>query len=94
MKTEFLKELGLEKDVIDKIFAENGKDVEAFKTKAGTLETERDGLKTQLEEANKAIEEFKGLDVEGIKKATEEWKQKAEQAEKDSAAKIVIQKFC
>ncbi|MEF9989911.1 MAG: hypothetical protein RR716_05305 [Christensenellaceae bacterium] len=61
--------------------------MEAFKTKAGTLETERDGLTTQLEE-------FKGLDVEGIKKATEEWKQKAEQAEKDSAAKIVIQKFC
>ena len=28
MKTDFLKELGLEKDVIDKIMAENGKDIE------------------------------------------------------------------
>ncbi len=31
MKTEFLKELGLEQSVIDKIMAENGKDVESHK---------------------------------------------------------------
>lgn len=29
MKTEFLKELGLEQDVINKIMAENGKDIAA-----------------------------------------------------------------
>ena len=31
MKTEFLKGLGLEQDVIDKIMAENGKDIAAEK---------------------------------------------------------------
>lgn len=31
MKTEFLKELGLEQSVIDQIMAENGKDVESHK---------------------------------------------------------------
>ena len=34
MKTAFLKGLGLEKEVIDEIMAENGRDVEAEKTKA------------------------------------------------------------
>lgn len=33
MKTEFLKGLGLEQDAIDKIMAENGKDIAAEKAK-------------------------------------------------------------
>lgn len=33
MKREFLEGLGLEKDAIDKIMAENGKDIEAGKAK-------------------------------------------------------------
>lgn len=93
MKTEFLKELGLEQEVIDKIMAENGKDIEGFKAKVSALETERDGLKTQLDEANTQIEGFKELDVDGIKAAADEWKQKAEQAEQDSAKQLAELKF-
>ncbi len=37
MKTEFLKELGLEQEQIDKIMAENGKDIAAEKAKALAL---------------------------------------------------------
>jgi hypothetical protein len=33
MKREFLEELGVEKEVIDKIMAENGKDINAEKSK-------------------------------------------------------------
>ena len=33
MKTDFLKGLGLEQDAIDKIMAENGKDIAAEKAK-------------------------------------------------------------
>lgn len=76
MKREFLKELELTDEAIDKIMAENGKDIEGFKSKVSTLETERDGLKTQLDEANTQIEGFKELDVDGIKAAADEWKQK------------------
>ena len=47
----------------------------------------------QLAEANKAIEGFKALDVEGIKKAADDWKAKAEQAEKDATEKIAAVKF-
>lgn len=89
MKTEFLKELGLEQEVIDKIMGENGKDVEAAKAKFSDYDT----VKNQLAEANKTIEGFKAMDIDGIKKAADEWKQKAEQAEKDAAAKIADMEF-
>ena len=34
MKKEFLQELGIDKDVIDKILEENSKDVEKYKSQA------------------------------------------------------------
>ena len=42
MKRDFLEGLGLEKDVIDKVMAENGKDVEAEKAKVKAAESQRD----------------------------------------------------
>ena len=62
MKTDFLKELGLEQSVIDKIMAENGKDVESHKQRFDVEKARADGLQTQLAEANKQIESFKGMD--------------------------------
>lgn len=88
MKTEFLKELGLEKEAIDKIMAENGKDIEAEKAKLTAKEAEIAGVKKQLDDANKQIEDFKGLDVEGIKKAADDYKTKFEEAEKNHKAEL------
>lgn len=88
MKREELEKLGLEKDAVDQIMALYGRDIEAHKTKISAAESERDGLKTQLEEASKAIEGFKGMDIEGIKKSADEWKAKAEQAQKDAEAQV------
>jgi hypothetical protein len=45
MKRKFLEELGLEKEVIDKVMAENGKDIEAAKSKEDI-----DGLKNRISE--------------------------------------------
>lgn len=50
--------------------------------------TEITGLKTQLKDANKQIEDFKGMDIEGIKKAADDWKVKAEKAESDAQKQI------
>ncbi len=86
MKTDFLKELGLEKDVIDKIMAENGKDVEGYKNQVSTLTTEKGTLTEQLSAANKQIEDFKALDVEGIKAAADDYKAKFEAAEAKAKA--------
>lgn len=88
MKREFLEELKIDKDTIDKIMAENGKDIEAEKTKLTTLKAELDGIKTQLKEANTQIESFKGMDIEGIKRAADDWKVKAETAQTEAEKQI------
>lgn len=62
MKTEFLKSLGLEQDVIDKIMAENGKDIAAEKAKTTKAESERDSYKEQLDTATSSLEKFKDID--------------------------------
>ena len=40
----------------------------------------------QLSEANTTIQSFKDMDIEGIKKSADDWKQKAEQAEAERKA--------
>lgn len=41
MKREFLQKLGLEKDAIDQIMAENGKDITAEQEKAKEVEEKK-----------------------------------------------------
>lgn len=94
MKREFLQNLKigdapLSKEVIDAIMAENGRDIEAAKKPFADYDT----VKQQLTDANKAIEGFKAMDVDGVKKAADEWKAKFEQAEKDHAAKLADMEF-
>ena len=93
MKREDLKGLNLPDEAIDSIMALHGKDIESHKTKVSTLQAENDGLKSQVAEANTAIEGFKALDVDGIKAAADDWKAKYEQSEKDFAAKLVDMDF-
>ena len=62
MNREFLKELELEKDVIDKIMAEHGKAVNDIKEKADkvdSLESQIEDYKTQLSDRDKQLEELK-----------------------------------
>jgi len=96
MKREDLKKLLGESatdELVDKIMAEHGKDVEKHKSDLATITTERDGLKTQLSEASKQIEGFKGMDIEGVKKSVDEWKAKAEQAKTEAKAQLEKLKF-
>lgn len=89
MKTDFLEGLGLEKDVIDQIMAENGKDINAAR-KAGepdlqkeltTTKEELKQTKEQLKTANATIDGFK--DYDEIKEQVADYKAKYEQAEAD-----------
>lgn len=64
MKRKFLEDLGLEKEVIDKIMAENGSDIEAEKTKA---KEQVDNLQGQLDTVNESLKKFDGVDVETLK---------------------------
>ena len=82
MKREFLKNLDLGEgahlsdEAIDAIMAEHGKSITANQNTIQTLTTERDGLKTQLDEANKTIKSYADMDIDGIKKAAADWETK------------------
>ena len=55
MKREFLEELGLEKEVIDKIMAEHGKTIQSLKQEQEVfdqLKNEKEQLEQQLQELN------------------------------------------
>lgn len=94
MKREFLKnfkvgEQELPKEVIDAILDENGRDIEAARKPFADY----DDLKTRLEEADKTIEGFKGMDIDAIRKEADDWKAKAEQAKEDADAKVAEVEF-
>lgn len=94
MKREFLKnfkvgEQELPKEVIDAILDENSRDIDAAKKPFADY----DDLKTRLEEADKTIEGFKGMDIDAIRKEADDWKAKAEQAKEDADAKVAEMEF-
>ncbi|WP_066454566.1 phage scaffolding protein [Anaerotruncus rubiinfantis] len=76
MKTEELLALGLTEEQVTKVLTINSKDIEKFKNTNDSMKTELAGLHDQLKTANETIEGFKKLDVDGIKKAAQEWKDK------------------
>ena len=63
MQRKFLEDLGLEKDNIDKIMAENGADIN--KTKDG-LNTQITELTEQLNTAKETLKSFEGVDVKDL----------------------------
>lgn len=58
MKREFLKEMGLGEEVVNKIMAEYGKDVESHKAKATELEAEKNSLADKNKEYEKTVKEL------------------------------------
>lgn len=56
MKRKFLEDMGLSKEQVDSIMAENGSDIEAIKQ-------ERDTYKNQLATAQAMLESFDGVNV-------------------------------
>ena len=82
MKREFLEGLKLEADVIDKIMAENGKDITREQNKFADYAE----LKEQLKTANATIEKFK--DYDQTKADVEKYKAEAKKAQEDAVAKI------
>jgi len=107
MKRDFLTKLGLTKetlekaelgeDVIDKIMAENGKDIEATRIsaslKASEFEEENGKLKAQLAEAQKQMDQFKGMKTpEEVENAVKDWKLKVAEAERAHTESVLALK--
>lgn len=78
------KKQGLESE-----FSESYREAQEFKE----LNTELEGIKGQLSQANEQIAGFKELDIEGVKQKAAEWEQKYNQAAEDSAREIEQLKF-
>ena len=89
-----LREFGIElpddkKEAINKEIAENYKTIAEFTKQKDRLTD----AETRLKEANDKIAGFGDVDVDAIKKEVADWKQKAESAEKEFAAKIAQRDF-
>ena len=88
MKTEDLKNQGLTDEQISFVMAENGKDIEKFKTENETNKTELKSVKEQLKSANETIESYKNMNIEDIKKSADDYKAKFEQSENERKSEI------
>ena len=66
MERKFLEDLGLEKDTIDKIMAENGKDIEAEKAKI-KVETEKALQRNEtIKSLQETVKKFDGLTLRNL----------------------------
>ena len=91
MKRKFLEDMGLTKEQVDGIMAENGTDIEAAKKDLEQVKTELEQAKTQLQEANTTIDGFK--DYDQVKSQVEEYKTKYEQSRVEYEGKIADIQF-
>ena len=91
MKRKSLEDMGLTKEQIDSIMAENGNDIEAAKSEATQIKAELEQVKTQLQEAIATIEGFK--DYDQVKAQVEDYKKKYEESKAEYEGKIADMQF-
>ena len=87
MKRKDLEDLGLEKEVVDKIMDWNGADIEAEKAKVKTVAGERDNYKSQLDTATAEINKFKDMKPEEMQATITKLQQDLKDKDSEYAAK-------
>lgn len=93
MERKQLEELGLEKDVINKIMDLNGNDINKVKQEREVLEQEKTNLSEQLKSANTKIEDFSKLNVDEIKEEAKKYKEEFEANQKEMQSKLKQQEL-
>lgn len=93
MKTDELKAWGLTDEQSEKVMAQYGKDVSKLQKENEKLTADRDKEKERADTAEETLKKFDGVDVETMQTELATWKTKAENAEKDYAAKIEQRDF-
>lgn len=86
MTRDFLKEMGLDSEQIDKIMNEHGKGINEAKAKAERFGAENEQLKSELAKANDTLEKFK--DYDNVKAEVEKYKAEAEKSKADYEKRI------
>lgn len=89
MRREWLKELGIEADAIDRIMDENGRDVNKAKAEVETTKTVKVDLETQLATANTTITELKASNTSNqeLQNKVTEYEQTIENMKADNQKK-------
>lgn len=85
MKRNELKELGLDEDVINKIMALNGSDIEKAKANSAEAMEENKALKAQLEERDKDLKDLQAK-AKDNSELSESYKELQTKYDKDTAA--------
>lgn len=100
MNKKELVDLGIDEETAQKVIVLNGKSIEKYKKESEKLKTdaetsvlEVERLTTQLTEAGTTIESFKNLDVEAIQASADDWKEKAEKAQKEAKEQVDKMKY-
>lgn len=93
MKTEDLKAQGLTDEQISFVMAENGKDLKKLQEENENLTSDRDAWKEKAETAEGTLKGFEGIDPAEMEAKLAEYKQKAEDAEKDRDQKLYERDF-
>ena len=95
MKREFLKQLELENETIEKIMSEHGKSVQSLKEEVEPLKEEVENYKQQINERDNQLEELsknaKGSDE--LKEQLEELKKQNEQTKQEYEEQLQKQQF-
>lgn len=78
---------------INKVVAENYKTVAEYDKKVAKLESERDAQKERADTAEATLKSFDGIDPAKIKDQLDDYQRRAENAEKDYAAKLEQRDF-
>lgn len=87
MKREFLKGLGLEDDVIQKIIAENGKDVQAEIAKTADIQAKYDTEKQTRKTLESKVSKLEKIDAEEMQRTIDDLQEQIrKRAEADEAA--------
>ena len=88
MDRNFLNDLGLDKEIVDKIFAEFGKELNPLKQENEKFKQELQNTKDELEKANEVLKGFDGVNVSDLNKQIEEYKNSIKTMRADNEAKI------
>ncbi len=76
MERKFLEDLKIEKETIDKIMAENGKDIEVEKAKTTAEANKLTTASQTIKNLQDTVKKFDGVDVEKLKTDVSTWETK------------------
>ena len=92
MKTDYLKEIGLNTEQIDKVMAENGRDIEAYKSKITNIEAVVESLKQEVELREGQLTELRKINPEKLGAKIKELEEENLKIKTETAKKLLQSK--